>query len=333
MSFINTSDPLDSALGCNQVGLFLCNSQASIGYYGPFAGKTQSLISLGYEQDYFNFQPPANQKGAGYPQLNADLDQFLPDPSLLQPDHSLSFIDARTTPVDLGLRLISPTNQFKLPSMARADAYGTLKPQSPTMELYSSQPKASLENATTGLVCRTWDVIDVQHGRVTTRQSPSTAKASNGSPIPKAENATTKCSNREVDTQDPNRGKKVRRVRRSKKLGVISKEDQQARRKGFLERNRKAAAKCRSRCKQSEKKLKVTVKNLTIKHAILDVQFSQLQHEYDDLQAMLLPHCQVCPAKDLKNWVEAPPQSTLARSLKSRALPLQLNDDDLATSL
>jgi hypothetical protein len=249
---------------------------------------------LGGGQDYFNFQPDA-QIGAGLPQSNAHLDQFPCDLSLERLEDFLNF----TTPTPQSL-----IDQFNVSDMARGDACDT-----PILaaDLFSSavdshkinqfaidrQSKESLEIATIGLATRTTsNETAFQHGQMTPGQSPSPAEISTSA----AKKSTTKRS--KADIQDRNGDEKPRRGRRCKKAKTISPEVQQVRRKNFLERNRKAAAKCRSRKKEWQEKLKVNVEDLTQKNATLVTELAQLGQQYDNLQELLVSHCRVCPAED-----------------------------------
>jgi hypothetical protein len=343
MSSVTAPESLYSGVSNDQLGFFLYNSETDTRCYSSFAEEFRLLVSLGYEQqDYFNFQPPENRNGAGYLQYDAYPDMFLHDPDLLQPEDPFVFNDTWRTPMDLGLRFTGSTDQFQHPGTAQKNASDAPKPQLLTIDLnnwavraYPVSPGAfaaqsgdplrlsRLEQPAGACKKETFNTARLPP------DSPLTTEASDAAPAREAGNETTKGSKREADMQGLVRGKKARRVRKSKKLVVISKEDQQARRKLFLEKNRNAAAKCRARSKQSEAKLKDTFERMTVRRGALDTQLAELKDQYAELEAMLLPHCQVCPLKNLKDWVEALPRGGLVQSSKSIGKPLQLGDDNL----
>jgi len=343
MSSLTAPESLYSSISNDQLGFFLYNSETNTRCYSSFAEEFRLLVSLGYEQqDYFNLQPPENRNGAGYVQFDADPDTFLHDPDLSQPEDPFIFNDTRRTLKDLGLRSTGSTDQFKHPGTAQINASDAPKPQSPTIDLYNwavraypvspgafaAQPEDPLRLSRLERpagACKK----EMSNTARLPPDSPFTTETSDALPTREAGNETTKGSKREADTQDLVRGKKARRVCKSKKLVVVSKEDQQARRKVFLEKNRNAAAKYRARSKQSEAKLKATFQDMTVRRGALDSQLAELKHQYAKLEAKLLPHCQVCPSKNLEDWVRALPRGGPVQSSKSIGKSLQLGDDNL----
>jgi len=269
---------------------------------------------LGGEQDYFNFQPD-NQIGVGCLQSNADLDQFLPDLGLEWLDDSLNFTTPSVaTQFDLGINPESLIDQFNTSDMARGDACDTPIPAadlsisavgSHAINQYAIdiQSKGSLEVATAGLATWTSNKTVVQHGQITPGESPSPAGISTCTWTSAAKKSRTRRS--KADTQDRIGDEKPRRRRKSKKAKTVSPEDQQARRKKFLERNRQAAAKCRSSKKEWQEEQEVKFKDLTLQNAALITELAQVRQQYDSLQSLLIPHRRLCPAEDHQGWVDA----------------------------
>lgn len=289
----------------------------------PYSGSSLNFLDIGSES--FDSQNYSFSSPLGYPQSNTDLDQFLPRSDLETSSGTVAF--TYPGPSELDPRLISQNGDAKEPKSdgsasdtpdevsgllafkSRGDSYNSLKPKS-SLELVMSGPDGRKGNIST---------TKLQHGQLTPRSSSSpildehivetTSDLSNGK---KSKNTKRKVeSDVETNRMEAPRPK---RGRRSKKAKLVSKEEQQAQREKFLERNRNAAAKCRVNKKKWQEGLKDKVKDLGTQHAHLSAEFAQLQDEYDSLRAFAIPHSRICASQSLQDWVDAHAHNTFARS-------------------
>ncbi|KAI9745160.1 MAG: hypothetical protein M1818_001438 [Claussenomyces sp. TS43310] len=254
---------------------------------------------------------------------STDLDQFLPESEFATPGGTLTF--SFPGPVEVDPRLILQNNSadgnkteaydLKSSSIASMNQSAFISRQ------YVSPPhqRSSFELVKESMVNPKSNAKDttVRHGQLTPDNSLSPTGEVYNTDTPDTSKSRSKNPKRNAGPDRKAVGEEVpkpKRGRRSKKAKTISKEEQQAQREKFLERNRNAAAKCRINKKQWQEGLKDKVKELGSQHAQRSAEFAQLQQEYDSLRAFLIPHSRLCPSKDLQNWVEAHAHSAFPRS-------------------
>jgi bZIP transcription factor len=102
---------------------------------------------------------------------------------------------------------------------------------------------------------------------------------------------------------DANTVSKVKRPRKSKKK-PLTKEQEEAKRKKFLERNRVAADKCRQNRKKWIDDLQAKAHFFTTDNAVKKAALEKLEHDISQLKALLLIHSGRCSDKNIATWLE-----------------------------
>ncbi|KAH8801693.1 hypothetical protein F5884DRAFT_757343 [Xylogone sp. PMI_703] len=95
----------------------------------------------------------------------------------------------------------------------------------------------------------------------------------------------------------------VKKTRQRKKKKQPSKEEMENKRKKFLERNRLAASKCRSKRKDWTQALEQRYKELTVQHNQLVAEYEGVKAEIDCLKTQLMMH-KSCNDESVQKWLQ-----------------------------
>lgn len=99
----------------------------------------------------------------------------------------------------------------------------------------------------------------------------------------------------QVDAYDEIEKPKRGRPRKRKRKDALSEQEQQRKREAFLERNRRAASKCRQRKKESTENIQARVSNLDKEKRMLTAELMHLRAEYARWLNVVIQHANACP--------------------------------------
>lgn len=116
---------------------------------------------------------------------------------------------------------------------------------------------------------------------------------------------------------------RARRPRKSKKK-ALTKEQEDAKRKKFLERNRVAADKCRQNRKKWIDDLQVKAHFFTADNAAKKSALEKLEHDVSQLKALLFVHSGRCTDKNIVNWLE---QESARAKRRTETMPKYVSGD------
>lgn len=105
------------------------------------------------------------------------------------------------------------------------------------------------------------------------------------------------------DANTANNAPKAKKPRKSKKK-PMSKEQEEAKRKKFLERNRVAADKCRQNRKKWIDDLQNKAHFFGADNSAKKAQLEDLEHEIIQLRSLIFIHSRSCNENDIVNWIE-----------------------------
>jgi len=105
------------------------------------------------------------------------------------------------------------------------------------------------------------------------------------------------------DESTANDAPKVKKPRKSKKK-PMSKEQEEAKRKKFLERNRVAADKCRQNRKKWIDDLQTKAHYFGADNTTKKAQLEELEHEIVQLRSLIFIHSRSCNENDIVDWIE-----------------------------
>lgn len=104
------------------------------------------------------------------------------------------------------------------------------------------------------------------------------------------------------EIEKPKRG----RPRKRKRKDPISEEEKQRKREAFLERNRRAASKCRKRKKESTEQIQARASNLDRESRLLTAELIQIRAEHANWLIIAIEHAKSCPNNnDLQSYLKA----------------------------
>lgn len=103
-------------------------------------------------------------------------------------------------------------------------------------------------------------------------------------------------------TAAANDAPKVRRPRKSRKKSM-TKEQEEAKRQKFLERNRVAADKCRQNKKKWIDDLQTKAQHFNTDNTAKKVQLEELENEIEQIRSLLFIHSRSCSEKDIMDWI------------------------------
>ena len=135
------------------------------------------------------------------------------------------------------------------------------------------------------------------------QQMPEDSNAGMGMTWNREQNTTTSIekenlapsSGQQIDDYDEIEKPKRGRPRKRKRKHALSEQEQQRKREAFLERNRRAASKCRQRKKESTEQIQARVSNLDKESRMLTTELMLLQADYAQLLNTVLEHAKACP--------------------------------------
>jgi hypothetical protein len=161
------------------------------------------------------------------------------------------------------------------------------------------KPTASPARITTKMANDTGRRTSLRYGQITPIDSPLDDALS---PLQK----TTRHSSSKKkgdDSMTSNEAPKVKKPRKSKKKPMTM-EQEEAKRKKFLERNRVAADKCRQNRKKWIDDLQSKAHYLGADNAVKKAQLEELEQEIVQIRSLLFIHSRSCNEKDLLDWIE-----------------------------
>lgn len=104
------------------------------------------------------------------------------------------------------------------------------------------------------------------------------------------------------EVEKPKRG----RPRKRKRKDPISEEEKQRKREAFLERNRRAASKCRKRKKESTEQIQARASNLDRESRLLTAELMQMRAEHANWLNIAVEHAKSCPkSSDMQAYLKA----------------------------
>jgi hypothetical protein len=234
--------------------------------------------------------------------LNADLDKIFAPTAALEPQAFALPVPARSR-ID-GLAAFNDTIDMG----AQASKWTSLSKLDST--------KGSQQDTSSELRRGT----EVRHGQIT--PANSTPEESKATPA-KERRPSTKGNRPSLD--EFNDGLKVKKPRKSKRK-PLTKEQEEAKRKKFLERNRIAADKCRQNRKKWIDDLQNRVHLLNADNAAKKATVEHLEQEVVHLRLLLFIHSRACNQEDIVRWVEQE-----ARRVELEAQARKLSDDRRST--
>jgi len=176
----------------------------------------------------------------------------------------------------------------------------------------------------------------LMHGQITPGDSPQDGdqmpRQNHGNPVDSKESSSraargkraSAVSNPEVDAVV----KPAKKPRKSKKK-LVTKEQEEAKRKKFLERNRVAADKCRQNRKKWIDDLQEKCHNYSTDNAVKKAALEDMEHEMMQLKSMLLVHSRTCKDANILAWVDTETNKVHASPAKQETIsaPQQLLAD------
>lgn len=289
--------------------------QSNIGSYINYVPQLQQGQAENTQFDFFpnqagqlidqsSFQPK-------YPvqTQNDDLDLILTSGSSQPPSltkHSASNtqmqgISTYGNPTVFGVTELEefPTNDWSL--MAKPTSFATMKTE--------------LENDTSRKT-------SIRYGQITPVDSPP--KDSQAAVSNRERNASI-AKSRQADSGASSEHLKLKKPRKSKKK-PLTKEQEESKRKKFLERNRVAADKCRQNRKKWIDDLQAKAHFFGADNTAKKASVEELEQEIMQLRSMLFIHSRGCNKEDVVNWVEQE-----ARRVKHDACVKMEADDTIST--
>jgi hypothetical protein len=139
----------------------------------------------------------------------------------------------------------------------------------------------------------------LRYGQITPVDSPPDDSLPPAQKIARQSSAKSKGD----DAVQPNEPPKVKKPRKSKKK-PMTKEQEESKRKKFLERNRVAADKCRQNRKKWIDDLQTKAHYFGADNTTKKSQLEELEQEIVQLRSLLFIHSRSCNEKDIVDWVE-----------------------------
>jgi hypothetical protein len=304
---------------------------------GGYAGYSQnySMGNVENEQiDYFSGHPSRGfltsqqNQGSGPNQLDDDVGRIL-TPGLsflsmvLDPETEKAFAQQPTSYSSMSQNKV---NHDMMP-YNRSLNFGNNVPQTLPLESWNSDMPTKLSanmihNGTERLSA-------LKHGQVTPGDSPpddeSNQVSTNDNKSMRGKRASI-VSKPEAEAEAL--VKPAKKARKSKKK-PITKEQEEAKRKKFLERNRVAADKCRQNRKKWVDDLQEKCHNYSADIALKKAALEDMEHEMMQLKSMLLVHAQTCKDNSILDWVNSRSNKTRPSAVGEEVIfaPEQLLDD------
>jgi hypothetical protein len=292
---------------------------------GSYAGYAQNF-QLQTEQDQIDYFSghPGNQfrtqsYGAGFGSdfldSNDDLNQILDnslggkgilDMGISQDATQLAAAEQSLNPLEISNQVDQAHNPLGLEALS-IDPWGLDRKSSSAATRLGTEIVKTNERKTS-----------ILHGQITPGDSPleeqlprkdslKTAPSTGYSPKHSLTSRKRKTQPTAPNKREPensaNAVPKVKRPRKSKKK-PLTKEQEEAKRKKFLERNRVAADKCRQNRKKWIDDLQAKAHFFTADNAAKKAALEKLEHDISQLKALLFVHSGRCSDKNIASWLE-----------------------------
>jgi len=274
-------------------------------FTGNHSGYTPQLLQGQAENnqlDYFSGQGDdqfgsqsiyQSRQPSGLSQSNDDLDHILENPSS-------AFLDKNVDAAN-SLPAFNPSSQaVQMQGLAsyHNPLYSSLGV--PSLNYWNSdiKPTASPAKIMTQMGNDTSRRTSLRYGQITPVDSPPDDSLP---PAQKAARQSTK--NKGDDLAQSNETPKVKKPRKSKKK-AMTKEQEESKRKKFLERNRVAADKCRQNRKKWIDDLQTKAHYFGADNTSKKAQLEELEQEIVQMRSLLFIHSRSCNEKDIVDWVE-----------------------------
>jgi hypothetical protein len=138
----------------------------------------------------------------------------------------------------------------------------------------------------------------IRYGQITPVDSPPEDSRATA----KSERKTSTVKSKQDDSGALSEASKLKKPRKSKKKS-LTKDQEEAKRKKFLERNRVAADKCRQNRKKWIDDLQAKAHFFSADNAAKRASVEELEQEIVQLRSMLFIHSRSCNEEDILNWV------------------------------
>jgi hypothetical protein len=263
----------------------LLQGQAENNQLDYFSG--QGDDQFGSQSIYQSRQP------SGLSQSNEDLDRILENPSS-------AFLDKNVGAAN-SVPAFDPSSQaVQMQGLAsyHNPLYSSLGV--PSLNGWNSdiKPTASPAKIMTQMGNDTSRRTSLRYGQITPVDSPPDDSLP---PAQKAARQPTK--NKGDDSAQSNETPKVKKPRKSKKK-AMTKEQEESKRRKFLERNRVAADKCRQNRKKWIDDLQTKAHYFGVDNTSKKAQLEELEQEIVQMRSLLFIHSRSCNEKDIVDWVE-----------------------------